>query len=222
MQYRRLGASGLVVSESGLGCNNFGRRIDLEATRTVVDAAIDAGVTLFDTADAYGESETFLGEVLQGRRDDVVIATKFGLDLGGDLGPDWGARGGRRYIRKAVERSLRRLRTDWIDLYQFHRPDPGTPLEETLSALNELVAEGTVRYIGSLEPERLAGRGRRLDGAAGRPGPVRQRPERVQPARPVGRDRAAARLRAVRRRRAAVLPAGQRDAHRQVPPRPAA
>lgn len=149
MQYRRLGASGLVVSESGLGCNNFGRRIDLEATRTVVDAAIDAGVTLFDTADAYGESETFLGEVLQGRRDDVVIATKFGLDLGGDLGPDWGARGGRRYIRKAVERSLRRLRTDWIDLYQLHRPDPGTPLEETLSALNELVTEGTVRYIGS-------------------------------------------------------------------------
>jgi aryl-alcohol dehydrogenase-like predicted oxidoreductase len=149
MRYRRLGDSGLVVSVVGLGCNNFGRRIDLERTRAVVDAAIDVGVTLFDTSDSYGESETFLGEVLQGRRDDVVLATKFGSDLRGRLGADWGARGSRRYIRRAVESSLRRLRTDWIDLYQLHFPDPVTPLEETLAALHELVVEGKVRYLGS-------------------------------------------------------------------------
>jgi aryl-alcohol dehydrogenase-like predicted oxidoreductase len=133
----------------GLGCNNFGRRIDLDATRAVVDAALDEGVTLFDTSDSYGESETFLGEVLRGRRDDVVLATKFGSDLGGRLGADWGARGSRRYIRRAVESSLTRLQTDWIDLYQLHFPDPATPLEETLAALDELVEEGKVRYIGS-------------------------------------------------------------------------
>jgi aryl-alcohol dehydrogenase-like predicted oxidoreductase len=149
MRYRRLGDSGLAVSVLGLGCNNFGRRIDLEATRGVVDTAIEHGVTLFDTADTYGESETFLGEVLQGRRDDVVIATKFGNPLGGALGNDFGARGSRRYIRRAVERSLRRLRTDYIDLYQMHQPDPATPIEETLAALTELVHEGKVRYIGS-------------------------------------------------------------------------
>ena len=149
MEYRRLGDSGLVVSALGLGANNFGRRIDVAATRAVVDAALDAGVNLIDTADSYGESETYLGEVLEGRRDQVVLATKFGSDLGGANGPDWGARGSRRYIRKAVERSLRRLRTDWIDLYQIHRPDPLTPVEETLAALSELVREGKVRYIGS-------------------------------------------------------------------------
>ncbi|MBB5133805.1 aryl-alcohol dehydrogenase-like predicted oxidoreductase [Thermocatellispora tengchongensis] len=149
MSYRRLGDSGLVVSAVGLGANNFGRRIDVEATRAVVDAALDAGITLIDTADIYGESEAFLGEVLQGRRDEVVLATKFGMDTRGANGPDWGARTSRRYIRKAVERSLRRLRTDWIDLYQVHRPDPATPVEETLAALSELVREGKVRYIGS-------------------------------------------------------------------------
>jgi aryl-alcohol dehydrogenase-like predicted oxidoreductase len=149
MQYRRLGSSGLAVSVVGLGCNNFARRIDLDATRAVVDAALDAGITLFDTSDSYGESETFLGEVLHGRRDDVVLATKFGSDLGGRLGNDWGARGSRRYIRRAVESSLTRLRTDWIDLYQLHFPDPQTPLEETLTALHELVEEGKVRYVGS-------------------------------------------------------------------------
>src|SRR5690606_34811815 len=117
MSYRRLGDSGLVVSAVGLGGNNFGRRIDLEATRAVVDAAFDAGINLIDTADIYGESEAFLGEVLRGRRDDVVLATKFGGDVNGANGADWGARTSRRYIRKAVERSLRRLRTDWIDLY---------------------------------------------------------------------------------------------------------
>jgi aryl-alcohol dehydrogenase-like predicted oxidoreductase len=149
MTHRRLGDSGLVVSVVGLGCNNFGRRIDLAATRAVVDAALEQGVTLFDTSDSYGESETFLGEVLRGRRDDVVLATKFGSDLGGRLGADWGARGSRRYIRRAVESSLTRLQTVWIDLYQRHFPAPATPLEETLAALDELVQEGKVRYIGS-------------------------------------------------------------------------
>jgi aryl-alcohol dehydrogenase-like predicted oxidoreductase len=148
MRYRRLGDSGLVVSVVGLGCNNFGRRVGLEETRAVVSAAIDAGVTLLDTADIYGESEDFLGEVLGARRQEVVLATKFGMSMSGRLGPDWDARGSRRYIRTAVESSLRRLRTDWIDLYQFHQPDPETPVEETLSALNELVVEGKVRYIG--------------------------------------------------------------------------
>jgi aryl-alcohol dehydrogenase-like predicted oxidoreductase len=149
MRYRRLGDSGLVVSVVGLGCNNFGRRIDIEATREVVDAAIEAGVTFFDTADAYGESEAFLGDVLAGRRDHVVLATKFGNPLRGALGDDRGARGSRWYVRRAVERSLRRLRTDHIDLYQLHRPDPLTPIEETLTALTELVREGKVRYIGN-------------------------------------------------------------------------
>ena len=146
---RRLGQSGLSVSTVGLGCNNFGRKLDLEASRQVIDAAIDEGITLFDTSDSYGTSEDILGEVLEGRRDQVVVATKFGSDLAGANGPDWGARGSRRYIRKAVERSLRRLRTDWIDLYQLHFPDPRTPMEETLGALDELVHEGKVRYVGS-------------------------------------------------------------------------
>jgi aryl-alcohol dehydrogenase-like predicted oxidoreductase len=149
MAFRRLGGSGLVVSVAGLGCNNFGMRIDLDAARAVVDAALDAGVTFFDTSDSYGASEEFLGEVLEGRRDDVVLATKFGWSLRGANGADWGARGSRRYIRKAVERSLRRLRTDWIDLYQLHQPDPLTPIEETLSVLTDLVHEGKVRYVGS-------------------------------------------------------------------------
>jgi aryl-alcohol dehydrogenase-like predicted oxidoreductase len=133
-----------------LGANNFGNRIDLDRTREVIHAALDAGITLIDTADIYGESETYIGAVLEGQRDDVVIATKFGGPISGraDNGTDWGARGSRRYIRKAVESSLRRLRTDWIDLYQLHRPDPETPLEETLAALTELVREGKVRYIG--------------------------------------------------------------------------
>ncbi|KAA9379345.1 aldo/keto reductase [Microbispora cellulosiformans] len=149
MTYRRLGDSGLVVSAVGLGGNNFGRRIDLDATRAVVGAALDAGVTLIDTADIYGESESLLGEVLKGRRDQVVLATKFGGDVQGANGPDWGARASRRYVRLAVERSLRRLRTDWIDLYQLHFPDPSTPVEETLSVLTDLVREGKVRYLGS-------------------------------------------------------------------------
>lgn len=149
MTYRRLGDSGLVVSAVGLGGNNFGLHLDLDATRAVVDAALDLGVNLIDTSDSYGTSEEVLGEVLEGRRADVVIATKFGSDLHGANGPDWGARGSRRYIRRAVEASLRRLRTDHIDLYQLHWPDPHTPIAETLAALTELVAEGKVRYIGS-------------------------------------------------------------------------
>ena len=153
MEYRQLGDSGLTVSVVGLGCNNFGRRLDAGRTDAVVNAAVDAGITLFDTADIYrgehGFSEELLGKALGSRRDDVVIATKFGGDLGGVNGPDWGVRGSRRYIRKAVESSLQRLGTDWIDLYQLHFPDPVTPIEETLTALSELVAEGKVRYIGS-------------------------------------------------------------------------
>lgn len=152
MRYRTLGDSGLLVSVVGLGCNNFGMRLDGARTREVVDAAIEAGITLFDTADMYGgggKSETALGEALRGRRDQVVLATKFGhqgMDMG--YGPAAGAKGGRKYIRLAVEKSLARLQTDYIDLYQLHTPDPLTPIDETIAALGELVAEGKVRYLG--------------------------------------------------------------------------
>jgi aryl-alcohol dehydrogenase-like predicted oxidoreductase len=152
MRYRPLGESGLVVSVAGLGGNNFGGRLDLDGTRAVVDAAIDAGITLFDTSDTYGGgggSERALGEILGRRRDQIVLATKFGhqsADMG--YGPAAGAKGGRAYIRRAVTESLRRLRTDYIDLYQLHTPDPVTPVEETIAALHELVAEGKVRYLG--------------------------------------------------------------------------
>jgi aryl-alcohol dehydrogenase-like predicted oxidoreductase len=151
MTYRPLGESGLIVSSVGLGCNAFGTRIDVETTAVVVDAALEHGITLFDTADIYGhgQSEKLLGAALGTRRDEVVVATKFGGDMKGLNGPDWGARGSRRYIRNAVEASLRRLGTEWIDLYQMHFPDPITPIEETLAALDELVTEGKVRYIGS-------------------------------------------------------------------------
>jgi len=156
ISYRTLGTSGLMVSSVGLGCNNFGRANTAsespEGTKAVVDAAIDAGVTLFDTADIYGAtpglSETLMGDALQGKRDGIVLATKFGMDMGGANGPDWGARGSRRYVRRAVEASLTRLRTDWIDLYQLHAPDPNTPIEETLDVLDDLITEGKVRYIG--------------------------------------------------------------------------
>jgi aryl-alcohol dehydrogenase-like predicted oxidoreductase len=151
MRYRSLGNSGLLVSVAGLGGNNFGRRLDVAATRAVVDAAIDAGITLIDTAESYGtgRSEEILGEVLAGRRDQVVLATKFGhrsSDMG--YGPAAGGKGGRAYIMRAAEQSLRRLRTDYIDLYQIHTPDPATPVSETLSALGDLVSQGKVRYIG--------------------------------------------------------------------------
>lgn len=146
----RLGRSGLPVSVVGLGCNNFGTRLDAEKTRSVVQAALDVGVTLFDTADIYGQglSEEYLGQALGQQRHEVILATKFGMDMQGANGPDWGARGSRRYIRRAVESSLRRLGTDWIDLYQLHAPDPRTPIAETLGALSELVHEGKVRYLG--------------------------------------------------------------------------
>ncbi len=156
IDYRTLGNSGLIVSTIGLGCNNFGRQGTLtetqEGTDAVINAAIDAGVTLFDTADIYGKerglSETLMGHALQGKRDSIVLATKFGMDMAGSNGPDWGARASRRYIRLAVEASLRRLRTDWIDLYQLHRPDGVTPIEETLATLDDLISEGKIRYIG--------------------------------------------------------------------------
>jgi len=156
IDYRTLGNSGLVVSTIGLGCNNFGRAQTAtetqEGTDAVIHAAIDAGVTLFDTADIYGSerglSETLMGNSLRGRRGDIVLATKFGMNMAGDNGPDWGARASRRYVRIAVETSLRRLQTDWIDLYQLHTPDPSTPIEETLSVLDDLITEGKVRYIG--------------------------------------------------------------------------
>lgn len=152
MRYLSLGSSGLQVSAVGLGCNNFGGRLDAQATRAVVDAALDAGITLLDTADIYGGlggSENHLGQALKGRRDQVVLATKFGY-AGMDMkyGPAAGSLGGRAYIRRAVEESLRRLRTDHIDLFQLHSPDPATPIAETLAALTELVAEGKIRYIG--------------------------------------------------------------------------
>ncbi len=156
IEYRPLGKSGLVVSTIGLGCNNFGRQGTASesqaGTDAVIGAAIDAGVTLFDTADIYGAerglSETLMGRSLAGRRDGIVLATKFGMDMAGANGPDWGVRGSRRYIRLAVEASLRRLQTDWIDLYQLHTPDAVTPIEETLATLDDLITEGKIRYIG--------------------------------------------------------------------------
>ena len=162
MHYRPLGDSGLMVSAVGLGCNAFGTRIDADQTRAVVDAAIDAGITLFDTADAYGDgaSEELLGRALGSRRESVLVATKFGM--GDHDAEHFGAHGSRRYVRRAVEASLRRLGTDHIDLYQLHRPDPITPVEETLQAMSELVTEGKVRYIGSSNLSALAGRRRRL------------------------------------------------------------
>ena len=152
MRHRPVGASGLVVSTVGLGCNNFGKRLDRGGTREVVFAALDAGITFFDTADTYGNkggSERLLGEALGGRRDDVVLATKFGGDMAGAYGPDFNARASRRYVRRAIEGSLRRLQTDYVDLYQLHWPDFATPLEETLHVLTDLVREGKVRYAGS-------------------------------------------------------------------------
>jgi aryl-alcohol dehydrogenase-like predicted oxidoreductase len=152
MKLRRLGNSGLQVSVVGLGCNNFGKfgRMEVAATRTVIHKALDAGITLFDTADVYapgtpGSSEEQMGEVLGARRKDIVLATKFGMQMDKE-GVKKG--GSRRYIMEAVEASLRRLKTDWIDLYQLHRPDADTPIEETLRALDDLVHQGKVRYVG--------------------------------------------------------------------------
>jgi len=148
MEYRNLGSSGLRVSLVGLGCNNFGMRLEIEQTRAVVDRAFDLGITLFDTADMYGGrggSEIQLGKILGHRRKDIVLASKFGMAMSDD-GRKIGA--SRRYIMSAVEDSLRRLKTDWIDLYQLHQPDPLTPLDETMQALDDLVTQGKIRYIG--------------------------------------------------------------------------
>jgi aryl-alcohol dehydrogenase-like predicted oxidoreductase len=142
-----LDLGGLGVSRVGLGCNNFGGRLDKEATRAVVDAALAAGVTFFDTADIYGNhggSERLLGEILEGRRDRVVLATKFGKEMGDGAT----SRGSADYIRHAIDASLERLRTDYVDLYYQHEPDPSTPIAETLGALDELVRAGQVRAIG--------------------------------------------------------------------------
>jgi aryl-alcohol dehydrogenase-like predicted oxidoreductase len=164
MQKRKLGE--LDVTVVGLGTNNFGGRIDEDATRAVVDAALDAGITFFDTADIYGDkggSETALGRVLQGRRDQVVLATKFGMPMG-----DGAERlGSREYIRRALDASLERLQTDHVELYQHHREDPETPLEETIGALEELVTEGKIRAYGTsnYEPETLE-RAREIAGPA--------------------------------------------------------
>jgi aryl-alcohol dehydrogenase-like predicted oxidoreductase len=147
MRARRLGTTELTVSVVGLGCNNFGRRVDEAGTRAVVDAALDAGVTFLDTADIYGsgESETLLGRVLRGRRDRVVLATKFGKPMGDGAEN----RGRRDYIRQAIDASLARLQVEQVDLYQHHEEDPGTPLEETVGAIKELVDEGKVRAFGT-------------------------------------------------------------------------
>jgi aryl-alcohol dehydrogenase-like predicted oxidoreductase len=148
MEYRPLGRSGLLVSLVGLGCNNFGGRVDYDATERVVNAALDAGINLFDTADVYGNrglSEEYLGRALKGKRDRVVLASKFGMAMG--EGP-YTSGGSRKYIHNAVRDSLRRLNTDYIDLYQIHRHDPITPIEETLRALDDLVRAGHIRHIG--------------------------------------------------------------------------
>lgn len=157
MQTRNLGSSDLVISAVGLGCNNFSRpgtpTATLDGTRAVLDAAIDQGVTFLDTAELYGDpkggSEELMGQALEGRREKVVIATKFGHTAGGPSGSEsWGSNGSASYIAHAVEGSLRRLRTDRIDLYQLHMPDPHTPIGETLQALSDLIREGKVRFIG--------------------------------------------------------------------------
>jgi aryl-alcohol dehydrogenase-like predicted oxidoreductase len=151
MRYRRIGQTALSVSVLGLGGNNFGGRSNAEQTRDVVFAALDCGITLFDTADNYGgggRSETLLGEQLADQRDRVIIATKFGADMRAAYGDDSGPIGSRRYIRRAAEGSLRRLQTEYIDLYQMHMPDPETPLAETVGALQELADEGKIRHFG--------------------------------------------------------------------------
>ncbi|MGH8190678.1 MAG: aldo/keto reductase, partial [Rhodanobacteraceae bacterium] len=149
MDMRALGPSGLQVSELGLGCNNFGARVDEPGTRVVLHAALDAGINFFDTADSYGDkggSETLLGKLLGERRKDVILATKFGSPMREDVTR---RNGSRRYVMQAVEDSLRRLQTDWIDVYYLHWPDPLTPIEETLRALDDLIHAGKVRYIGA-------------------------------------------------------------------------
>ena len=192
MRTRLLGEGGPEVSVVGLGTNNFGGRIDYEQSLAVIDAALDAGVTLIDTADIYGQgtSEEFIGRALEGRRDRFVLATKFGSEM--DERPEE-RRGNPDYIQWAVEGSLRRLRTDVIDVYQMHQPDPATPIDETLGALNDLVADGKVRWIGSSNFSADADRGRRGGLARRRLPPLRLGAEPLLARRARGRGRGAAR-----------------------------
>ena len=216
MEYRTLGGSGLRVSLVGLGCNNFGRRIDYAASQPVVHKALDLGITLFDTADVYrsaiGGSEEFLGRALGPRRKDIVLATKVGMPMD-DSQP--GA--SRQIIIAGVEASLRRLNTEWIDLYQQHQPDPLTPIEETLRAFDDLIRQGKVRYHRLLQPEGLAGGGGSLDVAHAWAGAVRVVPGRIQPAGTARRSRADPDDADLRHGPAAVLSTGERRADRQVP-----
>ena len=192
MRLRRIGRSGLTVSVVGLGCNNFGGRLGREATHAVVHAAIDAGITLFDTADIYsaGTSEEWLGEALVGRRDEVVLATKFGKPMNGVNGLDWDARGSRRYIRTSVEASLRRLGTDRIDLLQMHEPDPATPIDESLAALDDLVHAGKALHLGSSQFKAWQVVDAEWSARTHGDEPVREHPGEVQRDRPGRRARA--------------------------------
>ena len=222
MQKRKLGTSALEVSAVGLGGNNFGGRIDFEASQQVVHRAIDLGINLIDTADTYGNkggSEEWLGRILGDKRKQIVLATKFGLPMD-DAGKLEGA--SRRYVMQAVEASLKRLRTDWIDLYQLHRPDAQTPIEETLRALDDLVRAGQGPLHRLLEPAGAAGHRGARDGAAARPRRLRIVPGRVQPAGARHRARAHSGGEGARHGRAALFPARQRPAHGQIPARRAA
>ena len=208
MEYRNLGNSGLKVSAVGLGCNNFGMRCDAEQTRVVVHKALDEGITLFDTADIYGNrggSEELLGKALGDRRREIIVATKFGMAMGD--GP-YMKGASYRYIMAAAEASLKRLGTDYIDLYQIHQPDPETPQHETLEALNDLVRAGKVRYIGHSNFAAMAGRRCALDIAQPRPRLVHLRAKPVQPARPPHRTRTGSGMPRIRRRYPALLSTG--------------
>ncbi len=203
MEKRPLGTSGLEATLVGLGCNNFGMKIDLAASRAVVNAALDAGITFFDTADMYGngQSEEFIGQVLGPRRKEVVLATKFGgVAMMRNSGERWGTR---TYLVGCLEASLQRLGTEWIDLYQIHYPDPTTPIEETLAALDDLVHQGKVRAVGcsNLSGAQIA---------------EATSPKRVELAESWGRTGCNPCLRAARSGTTALLPAGQWDADGQV------
>ncbi len=210
MEFRAVGHSDLKASLLGLGCNNFGGRLDPAATARVVHRALDLGVTLFDTADIYGgegRSESFLGEALLGRRSEVVIATKFGMPMTPAGKPrDASA----AYVVQALEGSLRRLRTEWIDLYQVHRPDPATPIEETVRALDQLVRQGKVRFIGCSNFTAAEAAGGAGGGPAIGSGRVRVLPGPIQPARPRRRADAAARSPCAWARVHPVFPPGER------------
>ena len=218
MDQNRLGRSTLTVSRVGLGCNNFGRRIDREASLEVLAAAVEAGITFFDTADIYGTgaSERIVGEALAGRSDEFVVATKFGNDMEGANGDAPG--GSREYVRRAIDASLERLGRDHVDLYYYHRPDGVTPLEETLGAMHELVRRGQGALARALERGAHASRaGSRLRG--GRQQPGRRGAELLQPAPSRRRGGGAAARARARDGLHPVLPARERPPDRQVPAR---